>query len=256
MIKISSIIIAKNEERNIGLCIKSQLEAIDEIIVLVDSSSTDGTLAIVKSFDKVICKEAEWRGYAETKNIALALTTNKWVFWIDADEAITEELKNELAEFKRQKPEFDAYSAPRKAYFLGRWIKHSGWYPGRVTRLFNKEKVGFSANDVHEHLVVNGAVGALKGDLDHFTDHNIEHYFLKFNKYTSLAADELYKKNKTAGLADLLIRPFVIFVKMYLLKLGFLDGFHGFILAVFSSVYVFTKYCKLWELNKNGKRAG
>jgi Glycosyltransferases involved in cell wall biogenesis len=250
MKKLSSIIIAKNEERNISLCLKSQTGIIDEIIVLIDSSTTDKTLEIVKSFVNVKYKVVEWKGYSETKKEALNLSTNDWIFWIDADEAITEKLKNELLEFKNTNAAFDAYSVPRKAYFLGKWIKHCGWYPGRVTRLFNKNAARFSSNDVHEHLIVNGGTGELKGDLDHYTDHDINHYFLKFNKYTTLAAEELLKKNKNISMADLLIRPLVIFIKMYLLRLGFLDGLHGFILAIFSSVYVFTKYCKLWELKK------
>jgi len=253
MNKLSSIVIAKNEERNIEGCIKSQLGVIDEIVVLVDSNSTDRTLEIVNSFPQVISQVVEWQGYSETKKIALKKTTNKWILWIDADEAVTESLKKELIEFKNTDPLHDAYSVPRRAFFIGKWMKHSGWYPGRVTRLFNKQTVHFSSNDVHEHLVVKGSTGELKGDLDHFTDHNINHYFLKFNKYTSLAADELYRKNKKAGILDLLLRPVVIFIKMYILKLGFLDGFHGFILAVFSSSYVFTKYCKLWELNRQDK---
>lgn len=253
MKKLSSIIIAKNEARNIRGCIHSQFGVIDDIVVLIDSSSTDNTLDIIKSFPEVNYEIVEWQGYAETKNIAIRKTKHEWIFWIDADEAVTEPLKKELLEFKNSKAEFDAYSIPRKAYFLGKWIKHSGWYPGRVTRLFNKEKVKFSTNDVHEHLIVNGQTGELKGDLDHFTDHSIDHYFVKFNRYTSLAAEELSKKNKKAGVPDLLLRPLVIFIKMYFLKLGFLDGFHGFILAVFSSLYVFTKYCKLWELNRQTK---
>lgn len=253
MNKLSSIVIAKNEERNIAGCIKSQLDVIDEIVVLVDSKSTDRTLEIVNSFPQVVSRVVEWQGYSETKKIALNLTTNNWVLWIDADEEITESLKQELLEFKSATPKHNAYCMPRKAYFIGKWIKHSGWYPGRVTRLFNKLAVHFSSNDVHEHLVVDGITGELKGDLDHFTDHSINHYFLKFNTYTSLAAEELDKKNKKAGIPDLLLRPVVIFIKMYFLKLGFLDGFHGFILAVFSSLYVFTKYCKLWELNRQDK---
>jgi hypothetical protein len=168
--------------------------------------------------------------------------------WIDADEVITTELSKELIKFKTLSPNFTAYSIPRKAFFLGRWIKHSGWYPGRVTRLFNKHEVKFSENDVHEHLLVNGETGKLNSDLEHYTDPNIYHYYQKFNRYTTLAAEELVKRGKSFKIIDILLRPIVIFVKMYFIKLGFLDGMQGFILAVFSSAYVFTKYCKFWEL--------
>jgi len=254
MNKLSSIIIAKNEEKNIGACIRSQIGLIDEIVVLVDESTTDKTEEIVKSFPDIIYKVVKWQGYSETKKMALEMTTNDWVFWIDADEAMTAELGKELAKFKESAHEFDAYSVPRKAYFLGKWIKHSGWYPGRVTRLFNKQVVNFSSNDVHEKLVVKeGRTGQLKYDLDHYTDHTIEHYFRKFNKYTSLAALELSRKGKKATIADILLRPLNIFIKMYFIKLGLLDGLHGFILAVFSTLYVFTKYCKLWEENRKQK---
>ncbi len=257
MIKISSILIAKNEEHNIARCVESQIECIDEIVVLIDKDSSDKTLDIVKSYGKVKYQVVEWKGYSGTKQFGLSLTSNDWIFWIDADEAITPALKEELNAFKKSSPENQAYSVPRKAYFLGRWIKHCGWYPGRIIRLFDKNKVSFSDKTVHEGLVVNGATGKLDSDLEHYTDPTIHHYFKKFNKYTSLAAEELFKERKSVSMNDIVLRPAFIFFKMYLLKLGFLDGLQGFILSVFSSAYVFTKYCKLWELRKNkGKLNG
>ena len=258
-LKISSVIIAKNEEFNIGRCIESQLDCIDEIIVLVDITSTDRTFEIAKSYPKVKVQAVNWMGYSRTKEYGVSIASNDWIFWIDADESMTKELSDEFLYFKESTPRFSAYSIARRAYFLGKWIKHSGWYPARVNRLFNKNRVKFSDNDVHEHLSVDGLTGELKNDLEHFTDPNIQHYFEKFNLYTTLAAEELVKKGKKNRLSDLLIRPPFIFVKMYFLKLGFLDGIEGFILAVFSAAYVFTKYCKFWELkkvinNQNGKK--
>lgn len=253
MIKISSIIIAKNEELNISRCLESQLNCIDEIVVLVDSNSTDKTQAIVQSYKNVKCEIVDWMGYAKTKQYAATLTSNDWIFWIDADEALSEELISEIKDLKNTEPKFTAYSFPRKAYFLGRWIKHSGWYPGRVTRLFNKNKARFSDSDVHEFLIIDGNTGELNYDIEHYTDPSIKHYFEKFNNYTSLAADELIKKSKNFKLTDLLLRPCIIFFKMYFLKRGFLDGIQGFILAVFSSAYVFTKYAKFWEIKINKK---
>lgn len=252
-LRLSSIIIAKNEEANIERCIKSQLDCIDDIVVLIDKSTTDNTLEIVKSFESVNYEEVKWQGYSKTKKHALAKTIYDWVFWIDADEAIRGELIEELIEFKNSKPSASAYSVARRAYFLNKWIKHSGWYPNRVTRLFNKNLASFSDNDVHEHLIVNGKIGKLKNDLDHFTDPNIHHYFEKFNKYTSLAAGEMADKNRKANYSDLWIRPVFIFFKMYILKRGFLDGIQGLMLALLSSSYVFTKYSKLWELNNYHK---
>ncbi len=252
-IKISSIIIAKNEEKNISRCIESQLDCIDEIIVLVDEESIDKTLEISNSYSGVKAKKVKWEGYSKTKQNGVDSASYDWIFWIDADEALTTELKNEIIELKNKPPKYDLYSVPRKAFFLGRWIRHSGWYPGRVNRLFNKNKVKFSSHDVHEQLEYKGKIGSLKNDLKHYTDPNIEHYFEKYNCYTSLAANELFTKGKDFTIFDILLRPLVIFIKMYILKLGFLDGIQGFILAVFSSSYVFTKYCKLWEF-KNKPR--
>lgn len=248
--KISSVIIAKNEEQNIKCCIESQLDCIDEIIVIVDDRTTDNTFVVANSYSKVKCFSVKWLGFSETKQYAVSLSTNDWIFWIDADEVFTKELINELNEFKNSNPAFSAYSVPRLANFLGRWIKHSGWYPGRVTRIFNKKFAHFSTRDVHENLIVEGSIGAFKSDLLHYTDPSIKHYFEKFNNYTSLAAEELTRKNKNFLVTDILLRPFFIFIKMYFFKRGFLDGIQGFILAVFSSAYVFTKYCKFWEAKR------
>ncbi len=210
-------------------------------------------MSIVKEYSQIHVEIKEWLGYSKTKEFAVSLTKNNWVFWIDADEVITQELKNELFQFKKTIPKFEAYSVARRAYFLGKWIKHSGWYPGRVVRLFNKHKVVFADKNVHEHLLVTGNIGKLSSDLEHYTDPDIYHYFEKFNRYTSLAAEELFGNNRKANFSDLFLRPIFIFKKMYIFRLGFLDGVHGFILAVFSSVYVFTKYAKLFELNRKEK---
>jgi glycosyltransferase involved in cell wall biosynthesis len=263
--KLSSIIIAKDEEKNIGRCIQSQLDCIDEIIILVDKYSKDSTLNIVKSFlprlgeagtgPSVKYEVVEWLGYSETKKYGISKTSNNWILWIDADEVLTKGLVKELKDFKQTTPEFVAYSFPRKANFLGRWILHSGWYPASVTRLFNKDNVTFSNSKVHEQLIIKGKTGNFKNDIEHYTDPDIKHYFEKFNKYTTLAAEELDGRGKAFKILDILIRPVVIFIKMFILKRGFLDGFQGFILAMFSSAYVFTKYCKLWEqkIIKGGK---
>ena len=248
--KISSILIAKNEEGNIRRCIESQLNCIDEIVLLVDESSTDKTFEIATSYEKVICKKTQWKGFAETKKEALALTSYNWVFWIDADEEVTEELNQELIKLKGSSTDVSAYKVARRAFFLDKWIKHSGWYPDYVTRFFNKIYSSFDDSKVHEGLLVDGSIGTLKNDLNHYTDPTINHYFEKFNSYTSLAAEDLHNKGRIAYISDILLRPVFKFVKMYFIQLGILDGLHGFILAIFSSTYVFTKYCKLWELNK------
>jgi glycosyltransferase involved in cell wall biosynthesis len=249
-IKISSIIIARDEENSIRRCIQSQTGVVDDIVVVVDSRTTDNTSSAALSFPNVYCETVEWSGYAGTKNYALSKTKYDWILWIDADEEITEGLANELRLFKSEVPTCSAYKIPRRAFFLGKWIKHCGWYPGYVTRLFDKKAASFSANKVHEGLIFSGNTGALKNDLNHYTDPTIGHYFSKFDLYTSLAAEELNERGVKSGLNDLLLRPLFMFMKMYIFRSGFLDGIHGLILSVFSSAYVFTKYCKLWELNK------
>lgn len=249
-LKLSSIIVAKNEENNIGRCLDSQMDCIDEVIVLIDETTSDKTEEIVKS-KKAAYQLVKWQGYAKTKQLALDKASNNWILWIDADESLTTELKAELNAFKYNTPKFTAYTVARRAYFLGKWIKHSGWYPARVTRLFDKNKAHFNDNTVHENLVVEGEIGKLANDLNHWTDPTIEHYLKKFNEYTTLAAKDIFDKEKTASVADLILRPFLMFIKMFFFKLGFLDGVHGFILAIFSSAYVFTKYAKLWQLRKS-----
>jgi (heptosyl)LPS beta-1,4-glucosyltransferase len=252
-IKLSSIVIAKNEEKNIARCIESQTGLIDEIIVIVDIASTDSTAAIVKQYPSTRLIISDWRGYSETKQYGVSLASNDWILWIDADEEVTAELKEEIKSLLGSGFKYNAYNVARKAYFLGRWIKHSGWYPSRVTRLFNRNYAAFTSKNVHESLEVTGEIGELKNDLNHYTDADIKHYFDKFNSYTSLAADDLLKRNKKFSLSDITIRPFYLFVKMYIIRRGFMDGIQGFILAVFSSLYVFTKYSKLWEKRSGDK---
>jgi glycosyltransferase involved in cell wall biosynthesis len=250
MINISSIIIAKNEEGNIRRCIESQLGCIDEIVLFVDEASTDKTYEIAASYPFVKASIVKWKGYSDTKKDAVLLTTNDWVFWLDADEEFTKELKEEITRLKGSTSSYTAYSIPRKANFLGKWIKHSGWYPGRVIRLFNKNYASFNSQNVHENIHVTGETGQLNNNIAHYTDPSISHYFTKFNNYTTLAANDLKERGRVFHLSDLIIRPIVIFIKMYFIKLGFLDGIQGFILAVFSSAYVFTKYSKFWELTR------
>lgn len=248
--KLSAIIIAKNEEKNLDVCLQSMTNVFEDIVVIVDSSTTDKTFEVAAKYPNVNCELLAWQGYAKSKSYAVSKTKHDWVFWIDADEELTKELVAELLQFKESVSQYHCYDVARRAFFLGKWIKHSGWYPARIKRFFNKKLVQFDDKQVHEGLVVKGRIGNLKHDLNHYTDPNIEHYFTKFNSYTSLAAKELAAKNRTASISDILLRPLFIFLKMYIFRRGFLDGLHGFVLAVFSSVYVFAKYSKLWEINK------
>ena len=244
MIPISIIVITKNEEHNIEACLESVRWAAD--IVVVDAESDDRTVEIARRFtEKVFVKPC--MGFAAAKQFATGQSKNDWILWLDADERILPELADEIQKLIPGNPAHAAFTVARRAYFLGRWIKHSGWYPGRVARLFHKERAQFNSAAVHEGLVIKGTVGQLRNDLLHYTDPNIYHYFTKYNRYTSLAADELSEKGKKGHLSDMLLRPAWLFIKMYFLRLGFLDGMQGLLLAIFSSSYVFTKYAKLRE---------
>jgi glycosyltransferase involved in cell wall biosynthesis len=244
---LSVIVITKNEEKNIRACLSSITWA-DEIVV-VDAGSTDRTLAIAKEFTQKLYSRP-WDGYGAAKNYGLSQCTGEWILWVDADERVTPELQKEIQEtIISVDQSIAAWSMPRRANFLGKWIDHCGWYPGRITRLFRRSAGRFTEDKVHERLEVHGITHPLESDLLHYTDPDLKHYFEKFNKYTSLAAEELTANNKKFNLIKLLVNPVWVFIRMYFLRLGFLDGIPGLILCVLSANYVFTKYAKLWEVS-------
>jgi glycosyltransferase involved in cell wall biosynthesis len=250
---LSVIVITKNEERNIVECLESARWASE--IVVVDGGSDDKTVELARGFtSKVYLKP--WEGYGASKNFALQQCTCDWVLWLDADERLTKELSSEVLAVVNQEPgDYAGYEVPRRAFFLGRWIRHSGWYPGYVLRLFRRGTGEFTENKVHERLDIHGKVGRLQSDLLHFTDPNLWHYFEKFNRYTTLAAEELDGGGVHFGVAQLIVKPVWVFTRMYVVKMGFLDGIQGFILSVVSACYVFTKYAKLWELSARTERS-
>jgi glycosyltransferase involved in cell wall biosynthesis len=245
---LSAIVITLNEEANITPCLES-LQWAKEIVV-VDAQSTDDTVVQAQKFTEKIFVRP-WEGYAVAKSFALSQCAQDWVLWIDADERVTPELRDEiLARLQNNPPEAGFY-IPRLANFLGSWIRHGGWYPGYVLRLFRRDQASFSDQKVHEQVTVNGATGKLSNHLLHYTDPTLEHYLTKLNNYTSLSAEDLHRRGKKFNLFDLLFRPLWFFFRMYFLKAGFLDGMHGFVLACFSAVHVTAKYAKLWEMEKN-----
>jgi glycosyltransferase involved in cell wall biosynthesis len=251
---LSAILITKNEERNVRDCLES-VKWVNEIIV-VDAGSTDRTVDIAKGFTQHIFQRP-WDGYGAAKNFGLAQCTNEWIIWLDADERITVELQKEILEkITSADKSIAAMSMPRRTNFLGRWINHCGWYPGRITRVFRRSAGRFTEEKVHERLEVNGEIISLHSDLLHYTDPNLKHYFEKFNKYTSLAAEELMERQRRFTLVKMVVNPLWVFFRMYILRLGFLDGIPGLILCVLSANYVFTKYAKQWEhsMQKKGSQ--
>jgi glycosyltransferase involved in cell wall biosynthesis len=246
MATLSVITITLNEERNIADCLRSVTWA-DEIIV-VDSGSTDRTVELARQFTPRVYG-VEWKGYGATRNHALELATGEWILWLDADERVPDRLADEIRRITGiEDHTVSGYSVARRAYFLGRWIRHCGWYPSRVTRLFRRTRGKFNERRVHESIMVDGRIERLNNDLLHYTDPSLYHYFTKFNRYTSLAAEDMKSSGITFSLSDILLRPPYVFLKMYVLRLGFLDGMHGLLLSLVSSAYVFVKYTKLWEL--------
>ncbi|MGB8657215.1 MAG: glycosyltransferase family 2 protein [Candidatus Zixiibacteriota bacterium] len=245
MNKISCVVITCNESTNIRRCLES-ISWADEIIV-VDSYSTDNTREISSEFtDKIF--ELKWEGFGPAKEHARKLASGKWLLSLDADEVVSQKLREEIQGIADSEQPLDGYFIPRKSVFLGRWIKHGGWYPDFVLRFFRNDKGKFTARLVHEEVEVCGKCGYMKNDLLHRTDPDFDHYLSKLNRYTTIDATQLLKEGKKAGLPDILLRPAVTFFKMYFFKRGFLDGLPGVILAVSSAFHVFSKYVKLWHL--------
>ena len=246
---LSVIIIARNEAPRIEACLQSARFAAE--IVLVDSGSDDDTVAIARKYaDRVI--ESEWLGYGPTKQLALEHATGDWVLWLDADERVPPVLRDEiLAVLERE--DRAGYRIARKTLFLGHWIRHCGWYPDYVLRLFRRDAdPRFTDDEVHEALRIRGPVGDLKHPMIHDTDPTLHHYLAKFNSFTSLGARQLYRSGRRFRLTDLVFRPIFTLFKMYVWHRGFLDGLPGFILCGLSACYVFTKYAKLWHLHLRG----
>ena len=240
-IKISATIITFNEERNIARVIES-LRCCDEILVL-DSGSNDRTAEVARKLGARV-EEASWHGYAAQKNIAAQLATHDWVLSLDADESVSEALEAEIWQIKKGGPKFDGYTMPRLAQYLGRWILHSGWYPDRKVRLFDRRKANWVGEFVHESVRVDGPVGHLKSNLLHFTCSSLSEHLRSIDRYTTLAAQELVSRGEAASLTRLLLDPPWTFLQTYFLKLGFLDGAEGLAIAYMGAFYNFVKFSK------------
>lgn len=247
MNKLSVAIITKNEELNIERCVKSVAFA-DEIVV-VDSGSTDNTIEIC---DKLGCKvySSEWLGFAKTKQKVVDLCSNNWVLVLDADEEVTVDLKKGIEEVLNN-PKHYGYRIKRQSFYLKRKIKHSGWDKDYTLRLFNKEKGRFNNKLVHESIVVDdNNIGLTNGILNHYTYKDIENHIEKMIRYSKLGSQEAFRKGKKASICKAVLRGIFKFIKMYILKLGFLDGKQGFVLALNSAFGVYLKYLYIWEMNE------
>ncbi len=247
---ISATIIACNEERNIARVIES-LRCCDEILVL-DSGSNDRTVEVATKLGARVV-EASWHGYAAQKNIAAELAAHDWILSLDADESLSEALEAEIWQIKKNGTRFDGYTMPRLAQYLGRWILHSGWYPDRKVRLFDRRKAKWVGEFVHETVSVAGPVGDLKSNLLHFTCDSLSEHVRSMDRYTTLAAQEIASRKSSVGLEKLLLNPPWTFFSTYVLKRGFLDGAEGLAIAYMAAFYNFVKYSKARHMTPGRK---
>lgn len=247
--KVSALVIAYNEEPNIRACLETVTWA-DEIVV-VDSFSTDATEKIAREFTEKVYQH-EFRGFGRLRNEALTHTSHEWVFSLDTDERATPEVRDEIRRVLKDEPDADAYFVPRRNYFLGRWIRHSGWYPDyRQPQLFRKGRMRYREDLVHEGFELDGRTGYLKEHVLQYPFRDIDHYLAKMDRYSDLMAQRLVQEGRRFRTHQLVTHPLFTFAKMYLGRAGFLDGMPGLILSGLYAYYTFIKYAKLWELRSN-----
>jgi glycosyltransferase involved in cell wall biosynthesis len=240
-VKISAAIITQDEERNIARAMES-LRCCDEIVV-VDSGSIDRTVEIARNLGARVV-ESPWRGYAGQKNFASEQASHDWILSLDADESLSEALEAEIWQVKKGGPAFDAYTMPRLAQYLGRWILHSGWYPDRKIRLFDRRKCKWVGEYVHESVQVDGVVGHFESNLLHFTCDSLSAHLKTMDRYTTLAATQIIDQRTPVGWSQLLLDPAFTFCKTYFLQRGYKDGLEGLCIAYMASMYNFLKYAK------------
>lgn len=241
--RVSAIIITKNSERTIGRCIES-LEFADEIIV-VDSGSSDRTIEICREAGVRLHESANWPGYGPQKNVALEHATGEWVLSLDSDEWVSPGLRAEIERVIASPSDVVAYAMPRRSSFCGRYMRHSGWWPDRVVRLFRRGAARFSDDLVHERMIVDGRVGRLREPIMHEAVTDIDQLVAKLNAYSTSSAQMRLARGERATLASALFHGVWTFFRTYILRLGFLDGREGFLLAVANAEGSYYRYVKL-----------
>lgn len=251
--KISACVTTFNEEHNIVRCLRS-LTWCDEIVV-VDSFSTDRTVELCREFtDRVY--QHPWQGYIGQKNYIRKLAVHPWILFLDADEEVSPELREEMErELTSHRGEAVGYQFPRMVNYLGRWIRHGEWYPDIKLRLFQKDKGYSGGQEPHDQVYVNGPVKTLKGHLYHYTYDHLHDHLETMNRFSTISAREKFKTRSPARWSDILIRPPLRFFKAFVLRGGILDGRRGFLIACISAFGVCMKYAKLWELHLSARAA-
>lgn len=244
--KISASVIVYNEEANIReLC--ESLKWVDEIVI-VDSFSSDRTKEIAAEFtDRIF--DHEFKGFKDKHEFADSKTTGDWILWMDADERVTPELREEIEALKDRTDLPDGFEIPRRTWFAGRWIKHSGWYPDHQMRLYRKDASYWDGIAPHEIAWVKGGVERLSGHILHYTKKDLSEYHRTIDSYTTLAAGALEKKGRVSSASRMFYSSIAGFLRSYIAKQGFRDGVQGLMIAMFTAYGVFLKYAKLWERN-------
>jgi glycosyltransferase involved in cell wall biosynthesis len=243
-VPVTATVITFNEAANIRAALES-LSWADEIVV-VDSQSSDGTADIARQFtDKVIVRP--WPGYTAQKNFAAGEARHDWIFSLDADERVTPELATEMGAVLRE-PRCAGYRVPRVTFHLGRWIRSTDWYPDYQLRLYDRRRARWTGKHVHESVQADGPVSDLRGELQHYAYRDLAHHFQTMDRYTTLAARQMFEEGRRAGWVDLAVHPPAAFVRNYVLRGGFRDGVPGLIVSAMNARYVGLKFAKLWEL--------
>ena len=244
---VSAAIITRDTGPALDRCLAT-LDFCDEILVL-DQQSTDQTAAICARHGARL-EQTEWLGFGPTKQKAVDLCRNRWVLSIDSDELVTPELRAAILALPDQ-PDPAAFAVNRLSRFLGHWVRHGGWHPDWIVRLFDRERGGFDSKPVHEAIHTEGAVARLDGLLHHDAYQSLEQYIAKLDRYTTAAADELHEQGRRCGPAGAVLRSQAAFWRMWLLQGGILDGWVGTVLCNCSAFYVLSKYVKLWRRGRS-----
>ena len=246
---LSVILITRNEEANLDDCLAS-LEGIAQQIVVVDTNSSDRTLEIAQKHGASVSQPADWPGFGPQKNRALDLATSEWVLSLDADERLTPALKSEILTAIHHSAHVDCFAIPRLSWYCGRFIRHSGWSPDYVDRLFKRGTARFSDDLVHERLIPNGQVAKLENPMLHYSFMNYSQVLQKLDRYSTASAEQAFARGKTSSPLKAALHGAWAFFRTYVLRAGFLDGPQGFALAVSNGQGTYYRYIKLWHLNQ------
>ncbi|MGR5297159.1 glycosyltransferase family 2 protein [Vibrio mediterranei] len=239
--------IVKNESKHLRACLESVQGWVDEIVIM-DSGSTDDTAEIAAEFGAKFHVNPEWPGFGPQRRLTQSHVESDFVFWLDADERVTPELKQSIVEAVEKNLPSTIYQFARLSWVFGRFIKHCGWYPDKVLRLYPTKLTQYDDSLVHEKVETNShmQVETLKGDLIHYTYDDIHHYLVKSAGYAKAWAEQREKRGKRSSISQGIIHAIACFVKMYIIKAGFLDGKQGFLLSILSAHSTFVKYADLW----------